>query len=78
MEKTSIQVSPITLERLKMLKRYGRESYDEILNKLIEEYEDDELTGEEIEEIQLVLEEIKRGETVPIEKVAKEFGIILK
>ena len=38
MEKTTIQVNPETLERLKMLKRHAKESYDELLNSLIEEY----------------------------------------
>ncbi len=77
MEKTTIQVSPSTLEKLKMIKRYKRESYDEILNNLIEEYEDNELSEEEIESIKTALEEVKKGEVYPIEKVAGELGIKL-
>ena len=75
--KTTIQVNFETLGRLKMLKRHTRESYDEILNNLIEEYENDELTDEDIEDIKIALEEVKRGETIPFEKVLKERGIKL-
>lgn len=77
MDKTTIQISNETLNRLKMLKNF-RESYDIILNKLIDEYDSDTLLPEEIDEIKKSLEEIKRGEIVPIEDVAKEMGIKLK
>ncbi len=76
MEKTTIQISHKTLEKLKSLKRYERESYEDVVNNLIEESEE-ELTPEEIEEIEDALEEVKRGEIYPIEKVAKELDIDL-
>ena len=78
MEKTTIQVNKGTLERLRALKKFERESYEEVLNNLIDEAEEDYLTKEEIEEIQEGLEQIKRGEVYPIEQVAKELGITLK
>ncbi len=78
MEKTTIQVNIDTLDRLKSVKRHTRESYDEVLNYLIDEAEDDELTPEEIDDLKIALEEVKRGETFPIEDVAKELGITLK
>ncbi len=78
MEKTTIQIGTDTLNRLKMFKRHERESYDIVLNVLLDEAEDDELTEEEIEDIKVALEEVKRGETIPIEQVAKEMGISLK
>ena len=78
MEKTTIQVNMNTLNRLKSVKRYTRESYDEVLNYLIDEAEHDELTSEEIDDIKIALEEVKRGEIFPIEDVAKELGITLK
>jgi macrodomain Ter protein organizer (MatP/YcbG family) len=77
MEKTTIQVNGITLERLKSMKRHSRESYDETLNYLLDEAESDELTSEEIEDIKEALEEVKRGETIPFEKVLEERGIKL-
>lgn len=78
MEKTTIQVNSETLERLKSVKRYARESYDEVLNFLIDEAEDDELTSEEIEDIKLALDNVKKGRVKPIEQVAKELGITLE
>ena len=78
MNKTTIQIGVNTLERLRMLKKYNRESYDEILNNLLNEAEEETLTEEEIEEIKEALEEVKRGEIYPIEEVAKELGIRLK
>jgi len=78
MDKTTIQIRVNTLERLKAIKRYERESYDELLNNLIDETGDDDLTGEEIEDIKEALDEVKRGETVSLEDVAKELEISLK
>jgi hypothetical protein len=37
MEKTTVQISKKTMERLKTFKRHPRESYDEILNTLMDE-----------------------------------------
>jgi macrodomain Ter protein organizer (MatP/YcbG family) len=77
MQKTTIQVSVETLNRLKSVKRHVRESYDEVLNYLIDEAEEDELTSEEIDDIKKALENVKKGKVKPIEQVAKELGIRL-
>jgi hypothetical protein len=77
MEKTTIQISFNTLERLKSLKRFERESYDEVINFVTASYEDEELTAKEIDEIQIALEEVKKGEVYSIEDVAKELGVTL-
>ena len=76
MDKTTIQVNCETLNRLKMLKQFS-ESYDIVLNKLIDEYGEDTLYPEEIEDIQKALEDVKRGKTIPFEEVLKENGITL-
>ena len=78
MEKTTVQISTDTLERLKRLKQHEKESYDFVLNKLIDENEEDELSDEEIEDIKIALENVKKGKVKPIEQVAKELGITLK
>ena len=77
MVKTTIQINKETLERLKMFKQHEKDSYDFVLNNLIDEAQEDVLTPEEIEEIQKSLEQVKRGEDYPIEKVAEELGIKL-
>lgn len=80
MEKTTIQINERTLDRLKALKRYERESYDEVVNALIDETEE-ELTEDEIEEVELALREIRekgiKRTTQKIEDVAKEMGVEL-
>ena len=78
MEKTTIQINIETLERLKSLKNFERQSYDELLNSLINNCEEESLSKEEINEIQKGLEDIKKGRVYPIEVVAKELGIALK
>ena len=77
MEKTTIQINIPTLERLKMLKNFERQSYDDLLNNLIDNVHEETLSKEEIKEIQIGLENIKRGKVYPIEQVAKELGISL-
>ena len=78
MEKTTIQISQETLERLKMLKVIEKQSYDDLLNSLIDNQEEEILSESEIEEIKEGLENIRKGKVKSIEQVAKELGISLK
>ena len=78
MEKTTIQISQETLNRMKNLKSHERQSYDELLNGILDNIEVEELSEQEIKEIQESLEDVKRGRTKPIEQVAKELGIKLR
>ena len=78
MEKTTIQINIETLKRLKSLKNVEKQSYDEVLNNLIDNSEEEILSEKEIEDIKIALENVKRGKIKPIEQVAKELGIILK
>lgn len=74
---TTIQVAENTLERLKFYKQYSKESYDEILNKLIDIVEEGEMTDEAIDDIQKALKGIKDSKGQRIEDIAKEFGVRL-
>lgn len=74
---TTIQVKEKTLERLKYFKDHNKESYDEVINKVLDDVEEGELTDEAIEDIKIGLKEIKKGKGESIEKVAKDFGITL-
>ena len=74
---TTIQLKNQTAERLKYFKGYSKESYDEIINKVLDEIEEGELTDEAIKDIETALREVKEGKGEPIEKVAKEFGVRL-
>ncbi len=77
MGKTTIQVNTETLQKLKVLKNFERQSYDEVLINLIDNCEKEIFGEEEINEIQEGLEDIKKGRVYPIELVAKELGIVL-
>ncbi len=78
MEKTTIQISSNTLERMKSLKSHERQSYDDLLNSIFDDVNEEVLSSEEIEEIKIALDEVKRGEVYSIEQVAKELGVKLK
>lgn len=78
MEKTTIQINQGTLERLKALKTMERQSYDDLLNNLIDNQEEETLSDEELEEIKKGLDNIRIGKVKSIEQVAKELGISLK
>ena len=77
MEKTTIQLNQSTLERLKVLKNFDRQSYDDILNNIIDNIEEETLSEEEIEEIKIALDNVKKGKVKSIEQVAKELGVSL-
>jgi len=78
MEKTTIQINLETLNRLKALKNFERQSYDEVLNTIIDNCEEENLSDDEIEEIKQGLEDVKMGRTIPFELVLKKRGIKLK
>lgn len=77
MNKTTIQISSETLERLKSMRTHQKQSYDELLNTIIDEVEEETLSETEINEIKKSLEEIRTGKTYTIEQVAKELGVKL-
>jgi len=74
---TTIQVEKATAERLKYHKRYTKESYDEVINQMIDQTEEQELKEEALLDIRTSLEEVKTGKGTPIEEFAKELGIEL-
>ncbi|MBI3051524.1 hypothetical protein HYY74_03635 [Candidatus Woesearchaeota archaeon] len=74
---TTIQVKDSTLDRLKFFKESSKESYDEVINKVLDEVEEGVLSDEALEDIRIGLMEIKEGKGESIEKVAKELGIKL-
>ena len=61
-----------------MLRNVDKQSYDDILNNLIDNIEEETLSEEEIKDIQKSLNDIKKGRVHSIEEVAKELGITLK
>lgn len=74
---TTIQVKDETINRLKFFKGYSKESYDEVINKIIDNIEEGELTDDSIKDIEIALKEVREGKGEAIEDVAKEFGVNL-
>lgn len=77
MNTTTIQIKEGTLERLKYFKEYNKESYDELINKVIDEIEEGQLTDEALRDIVEAKKEIRAGKGQKIEDVASELGIKL-
>ncbi|MBI2140333.1 hypothetical protein HYU14_05395 [Candidatus Woesearchaeota archaeon] len=80
MEQTSIQIGKETLERLKSLKEYRRETYDELLNKVIAIIEklnkdEPELTQSILAEIEQGRKESKEGKGVSTKQLMKKLGL---
>ena len=81
METTMIQIQKETANKLKGLKKYGRETYDEIIKRmideLVEDIKEDDLSVSEgtIRAIKEGEEQIKRGEFYTTKQLKKELGI---
>lgn len=74
---TTIQISIPTKHRLERLKDYARETYEDVINKLIdilaeEQMELSEATKKEIEDAR---REFRAGRGIPFEKVLEKAGL---
>jgi predicted transcriptional regulator len=73
---TTIQVQPEVKDRLELLKRHPRESYNEVIERLLESRIDEEpLSEEEIRGIEEALEDIRKGRIHTEEEIKREFGV---
>ncbi len=77
MSKTTIQIKKDTLNKLKHLKSHSRQSYDEVINVIVDESYGEVLSEKEINEIKNALDNVKKGKVKSIEKVAEELGVKL-
>ncbi len=78
MENTLIQIKKETAKSLRELKKYNRQSYDEVIKKLINESKEEGLTEKEKKDIEEALLDVKQGRVYKIEDVAKGFGVKLR
>ncbi len=76
MSHTTIQVDTTTKKRLDHIKSYSKESYNEVIEKLLDMIEADaELSDETIHDIEKSLDEIKQGKTYTITESKKKLDI---
>jgi predicted transcriptional regulator len=71
-ETTTIQVEQSTKEALEKMKIYKRETYNEVLERLLEEIQ--ELNDETKKEIELARKAVEEGRYVTYEDLKKEMG----
>ena len=74
MEMTMVKLKKETVAKLKNLKDYERETYDETISKLIA-LQNGELSKDDIQNIEAGLRDLKAGRTYNSEDVAKRLGI---
>lgn len=74
---TSIQLENKTKARLEKLKSFPKESYDDVVNRLLSVAEDDEgiLSKQTIKNIEKSLAEIKAGKVVSHKDVKQKLGL---
>lgn len=73
---TTIQVTTEVKARLEGLKRYSKESYNDVVDRLLDLALDTEpLSDEAIEGIEEALLDLKAGRIYSEEDIKKEFGI---
>ncbi|MFH0961066.1 MAG: hypothetical protein V1820_00090 [archaeon] len=77
MKLTTIQVDSLVRTKLERLKNHPRETLNDVVSRLIGGQEDGSPSRKELDEIEIGLAQIRRGQTVPIEKAAHELGIKL-
>jgi predicted transcriptional regulator len=71
-ETTTIQVKQSTKEALEKMKIYKRETYNDVLERLIEEVQ--ELNEETKKDIELARKAVKEGRFVTHKKLKEEMG----
>jgi predicted transcriptional regulator len=76
MPPTTIQLQPEVKDSLDQLKKHPRESYNEVIKRLVDTRIDEEpLSEEAIAGIEEALEDIREGRLHTEEEIKKEFGV---
>jgi predicted transcriptional regulator len=76
MPATTIQLQPEVKEHLDLLKRHPRESYNDVIKRLVDTRIDEKpLSDEAIAGIEEALGDIKKGRLHTEEEIKKEFGV---
>ena len=74
---TSIQLENKTKARLNKMKAFPKESYNDVVNRLLNVAEDDEgvLSSQTIKDLEKALAEVKSGKTIPHSQIKKKYGL---
>jgi predicted transcriptional regulator len=74
-EAVTIKITPALKKKLDGLKRFPRESYDEVISRLALQAEEDRITDEDIRDIGEALEDIKAGRVYTSAELKKALGL---
>ncbi len=69
---TTIQLKETTKDKLDKMKLYRQETYNDVLERLIEDVSDLNLKARE--ELESAIKDIESGKWMSLEKLAKELG----
>ena len=74
---TSIQLDNKTKSKLDKLKVFPKESYDDVVNRLINVVEDDEgiLSDQAIKDLEKAIAEVKNGKVLSHIQVKRKYGL---
>ena len=72
-----IQIDKKTAMLLRETKTHSRQTYDDVINDLLQAQQTETLTQKELKEIEQSLKQIKEGKIHSIESIAKELGVKL-
>jgi hypothetical protein len=76
MAQTTIQIHSTTKTRLEGVKTHPRETYDEVVNRLLDMACDEEpLSEETLRKIEEGIRDIRRGKTRTLDEISEEMGI---
>jgi len=73
---TTIQLEEKIRSKLEEMKVHPRETYSEVIDRLIKSrMEEEELSPQTIKNIELALEDVKKGRTYSTKEIRKKLGI---
>ena len=72
---TTVWITPANKSRLEALKRHPKESYNEVIGRLLDIVDDEPLSEEAIRSIEEALEDIRAGRLYSEDEIRKEFGV---
>lgn len=75
MSTSTIRIGLSTKRELSSFKNFGRESFEDVIERLINISKEEPLDNNEIEQIEKSLEDIKKGRVLSLKEAEKQWGI---
>lgn len=75
MATTTVRISTQTKKKLEKMKIFERESYEDVIERLINIASDEPLSEEEIKQIEASLRDIKEGRVLSLEEAERMWSV---